>query len=265
MASHRVPRRSVLQGLAALPFARWARGEEIPPSVLYHREPPAPAAAGQVLNVMDFEPLARRALPPAHYAYLATGVDDDLTVVRNHEAFAHYQIRARRFADRRQLDLSRPVFGARWPTPVYLSCVSSMRAFHADGELAVARAARARGMQMMLSTGSSMPVPEVLAACGGPLWQQLYPTNDWSVTQALVQRYTAAGIGTIVLTVDHDLQRRNNETLYRAMASDSRPCGSCHVNNSHDMWRRGPVFTGIDAARVTSLAPDDLTVEFLDR
>src|ERR1700722_5984136 len=35
--------------------------------------------ADQVLDVMEFEPLARKALPPAHFAYLATGVDDDAT------------------------------------------------------------------------------------------------------------------------------------------------------------------------------------------
>lgn len=120
-------------------------------------------------------------------------------------------------------------------------------------------------MQMMLSTGSSVAPPTVLEACGGPLWQQLYPTDDFAVTPALLQRYRDAGIGTIVLTMDHQVRRRNNETLLRGVASDSRPCASCHVDNSHDMWRRGPVFTGIDTARVTALAPDDTTLEFFDR
>ena len=96
-------RRSFLGGLATLPA--WAAGEQTPPpSVLFRREPAPVLAADQVLNVMDFEPLARAALPPAHYGYIATGVDDDLTVVRNHDAFEHYQIRARRFVDLSHLD-----------------------------------------------------------------------------------------------------------------------------------------------------------------
>ena len=48
---------------------------------------------------MDFEALARAALPPAHFAFIATGVDDDRTVVINHEAFGLIEIRSRRFVD----------------------------------------------------------------------------------------------------------------------------------------------------------------------
>ena len=72
-------RRAFVGALAALPFGRSGRAQEppLPPSVLYRREPPPITAADQVLNVMDFEPLARNALPPAHYAFIATGIDDD--------------------------------------------------------------------------------------------------------------------------------------------------------------------------------------------
>jgi len=118
---------------------------------------------------------------------------------------------------------------------------------------------------MMLASGSSVAVRPVLDACGGPLWMQLYPTDDWAVTEELVRRYTDAGVSAIVLTLDNLGRRRNNETLFSAMARDSRPCASCHVNNSHDMWRRGPIFTGIDTSRVTQLEPDEQTLQFFDR
>ena len=120
-------RRSFIGALAALPaFGSGALAQQnsAPPSLLFRREPPPITSAAQVLNVMEFEPLARTALPPAHYGYLATGVDDDLTVVRNHEAFGHYEIRARRFADFSHFDPSRAVFGVPWPSPLYLSAVS---------------------------------------------------------------------------------------------------------------------------------------------
>ena len=74
-------------------------------------------AADQVLNVMGFEALARDALPPAHFGYLATGADDDHTVVRNQDAFSHYEIRSRRFVDVSHIDTARDVFGTAWPTP----------------------------------------------------------------------------------------------------------------------------------------------------
>jgi 4-hydroxymandelate oxidase len=121
-------RRAFVGALAALPFGRGALAQEppLPPSVLYRREPAPITAADQVLNVMDFEPLARTALPPAHYAYIATGIDDDLTVVRNHAAFDHYEIRARRFTDETRLDTSLKVFGEHWPSPLYLSAVGAL-------------------------------------------------------------------------------------------------------------------------------------------
>ena len=53
-------------------------------------------SAKDALSVLDFEPLAHKALPPAHWGYMSTGVDDDLTLRMNREAMGHYQIRARR-------------------------------------------------------------------------------------------------------------------------------------------------------------------------
>ena len=257
-------RRAFVGGLTTLPAFAFA-DETAPPSVLFHREPPPISAADQVLNVMDFEALARTALPPAHWAYIATGVDDDLTVAKNHEAFGRYQIRARRFADLTHLDTSRTVLGERWPSPLYLSAVSSMRAFHPLGEVAVAQAARARGTRQMLSSGTSASLEEVIAAGGTPPWQQLYPTNDWNVTLGVVRRAEGAGCPAIVLTVDGIAEPRNNETLARAMRADNRNCVSCHRNNSHDMWLRGPLYQGLDVSQVTGLVPQDLTLAWLDR
>src|ERR1035438_1445625 len=88
---HRVsPRREFLRFLAGSPLAAAVTAQE---------PAPATARARDALNVMDFEPLARQALPPAHWGYLATGVDDDLTLRMNREAMAHYQLRARRLVD----------------------------------------------------------------------------------------------------------------------------------------------------------------------
>lgn len=271
MRRHRpqaLSRRSVLGGLVTLP-ALWssalAGDTPPPPSQLFHRDPPPPGSAAEVLDVMSFEPLARAALPPAHFGFLATGIDDDRTVAWNHEAFAHYQIRSQRFADLSHLDTSCSVFGARWPSPLYLSAVSSMRAFHPEGEIAVARAARTRSMQLMISTGTSTAPEQIAAARGAPLWQQLYPTDDWRVTEAIVKRAEAAGSPAIALTVDGVAEPRVNETLVKAMRADSRECTACHVDNRHAMWLKAPMFAGLDVSRVTRLRPASITPEFLDR
>jgi len=260
-------RRALLGALAALPAfcsRGWAQSGPSPAQV-FRKQPDPVTSADQVLNVMEFEALAREALPPAHFAYIATGADDDRTVARNHDAFSHYEIRVRRFNDVSRIDTSTTVFGAKWTSPLYLSAVSSQRAFHAEAEVASARAAKSRSIQMMLSTGTSASLEEVRDARGAPIWQQLYPTNDWKVTTAIVRHAESAGCPAIALTVDLP-GARNNETLTRAMRVDNRPCTSCHLDNSHDMWHRpGPMFKGLDVSKVDALAPAGITPDYLDR
>lgn len=258
-------RRNVLAAATALPFLVWSREST-------SAEASADASAkkfgaADVLNVRDFEPLAQQALPPAHFGYLATGIDDDRTLKRNEEAYGDYEIRARRFVDLTQLNMGLNVFGNRWPLPIYLSAVSSMRAFHPDGEAAVGRAAASRSIQMMLSSGSSVSLERVLSERAAPVWQQLYPTDDWAVTEGMVSRAEKAGADAIVLTVDttvtHDV--RNSETLKRAIRLDSRPCSTCHKENRHDMWLKAPLFADLDVSRVHELSPPNMTLQWLRR
>ena len=258
----RLTRRSLLGGLALLP-ACTARTSLVGTAVSPGPVVPPPAAAG-LLNVMELEALAREALPPAHFGYIATGADDDLTVARNHDAFSRYEIRARRFVDVSRIDTSRSMYGAAWATPIYLSAVSSQRAFHPDAELATARAARSRSALLMLSAVTSTPVEPVAEARGAPVWQQLYPTDDWAVTQAFVKRAERAGCPAIVLTVDA-MPTRNNETLARAVRADRRTCTDCHINNSHDPVRTKPMYAGLDLSRVKTHAPPYITPAYLDR
>jgi 4-hydroxymandelate oxidase len=220
--------------------------------------------AADVLNIADFEALARAKLPPAHFGYLATGADDDRTVVLNHEAYSHLQIRSRRLVNVSTLDTRRTVLGTPLDLPIYLSAVSSMRAFHPEAEIAVGRAAASRNMQLMASSFASTAVEDIAAARKAPLWQQLYTTDDWAVTQAVVRRAQKAGCSAMFLTVDL-LPGRNNETLLRAMRRDTRDCNQCHINGSHDAVRKAPMFAGLDVSRVTEYSPSAISWEFLKR
>jgi len=257
-------RRRVLGGLAAAPALLGMPRFGLSQAVAEPHFNEVPVTADQVLNVADFEALARAKLPPAHFGYLATGVDDDRTVFLNHEAYSHIEIRSRRFVDVSKLDTRCRVLGSDWKQPFYFSAVSSMRAFHPEAEVAVARASASRDVAMMVSTGSSCSVEEVAAARKAPLWQQLYATDDWHVTEAIVRRAEKAGCTAILLTVDSP-PGRNNETLLRAMRRDGRECTQCHVGGTHDMWRKAPMFAGIDVSRVTQLMPTTLSGNYLER
>src|SRR6202790_2350802 len=240
-------------------------------------DPISPPACA--LDVMDFEAAARKALPPAHFGYLATGVDDDGTVRANREAYSRIQIRARRLIGVEEIDMSVKLFSTKWNTPIVLSPVSSQKAFHSEGEVAVARAARAKGHLMMLSTVATSSIEDAIAARSGPIWQQLYPTNVWAVGRAMVKRAEAAGASAIVLTVElHASSSR--ETLLRAERVDKTECSACHQSAYPGDVRgraragsggfaqyaaRKPMFDGLDLSKVTAAQPANLSWDFVKR
>ena len=218
-------------------------------------------APEQALNVFDFEAVARERLSIAHQGYLAAGVDDEVTLRANREGFNRFQLRMRRLVDVREIDMTMTLFGASWPSPIVLAPVGAQRAFHADGELATARAAMTGRHLQMLSTQSSTGIEAVNRARGEPVWYQLYPTDQWSVTQGLVKRVQSAGCLVLALTVD--LQGGSNrESSRRAQRRDTRQCSSCHRPPDALTGQSGmgsaspdgvrPMFAGLDVSQVRS-------------
>ena len=237
---------------AAVAASAWQTGQRLDPII---------EAASQALNVFDFETVARERLPAAHFGYLATGSDDDGTIGANREGFTRFQLRVRRLVDVREIDMSFKLFGSTWSTPIILAPVGYQRAFHADAELASARAAAAGKHLQMLSTQTTTEVEQVNKARGEPVWFQLYPTNQWSVTQGLVKRAQAAGCPVLALTVDQQAGS-NRETAIRARRRDTRDCSACHkpADKLAGQTGMGPtspdgtrtMFRGLDVSQVSS-------------
>jgi isopentenyl diphosphate isomerase/L-lactate dehydrogenase-like FMN-dependent dehydrogenase len=246
-------RRRFLRYLAASPLLALPQGGSI-------------SDPAEALNVFDFHDVAKAVLPKAHYGYMATGVDDDRTLHANSEAFQRYQLRMRRLVDVKKVNTSVELLGSRWETPIFLCPVGSQRAFHADGEIAVARAARAKGHLQMLSTNTTSSVEEVSEARGAPIWYQLYPTEDWTITRALLKRAEASGCPVVALTVDL-YGGSNRETLARFRKLDDRDCDVCHEPDGgfQGYIRNKPMFQGLDISGAKSNSPADLTWDFVDR
>src|SRR4029079_9373638 len=124
-------------------------------------------------------------------------------------------------------ELSFELFGRTWHSPIYFSAVSAQRAFHPEGELASARAAKAKNVVMMLSTVASTGVEDVAKALGEPPWYQLYMPVTWTETEKVVRRVEAAGCQVLAWTID-TLGGRNAETAVRLGRTDTRNCLTCH-------------------------------------
>jgi 4-hydroxymandelate oxidase len=221
-------------------------------------------SADQALDVMEFEAAAKKALPPAHFGYLATGVDDDGTVHANHAAYGRYEIRMRRLAGAGKIDTSVHLLGTTWKTPIVICPVGSQRAFHPEGEIAVAKAARAKEHLQILSTVTTSRVEDVIAARGAPVWYQLYPTDVWEVAQGLVKRAEAAGCPVVAVTVDLP-SNSNRETLSRSRRVDTRQCSGCHEPGLLGELHHAPMFSGLDISKVTRLDAGEISWDFVKR
>jgi isopentenyl diphosphate isomerase/L-lactate dehydrogenase-like FMN-dependent dehydrogenase len=213
------------------------------------------ADAASALNVFDFEEAAHRKVPAGHWAYMASGVDDDATLRANREIFKHVQLRPRRLHDATRVDTRVELFGTVYNSPIFLCPTGGERSFHADGELAVARAAAARGTLQCLSTMTSTPIEEVNKALGRPVWYQLYAPSKWAACEQLLRRVEAAGSTVVLLTVDNTTGR-NSETYRRTRPKDLSQCVSCHgPGEPPGGLDTRAMFKGIDMTGVRAPSP----------
>jgi len=217
------------------------------------------------INVFDFEPVARVNIPPAHFGYMASGIDDEVTLRANREGFLKFQLRPRRLVDVSKVDMSTEILGVRYDSPIIVAPVGGQKAFHADGEIAVARAAKAGNHLQILSTATNSSVEDVIAARGAPVWYQLYATNKWEVAQAMVRRAERAGCPVVAVTVDRN-GGRNQETLFRLQATDTRQCATCHDRGSlqASLGRRA-MYQGLDVSGLRHTQSSSMTWDFMKR
>jgi 4-hydroxymandelate oxidase len=260
-------RRRFLQFLASSPlFAQSALAEAT------HRSDPAEwaprdpdrliADPTQALDVFDFEPVMKKNVPPAHFGYMATGVDDETTLRANREAFRKLALRPRRLVDVSTIDMSAEILGARYDSPIVIAPTGSNRAFHPDGEIAVAKAAKTGNHLQILSTVATTSIEDAIAARGAPVWFQLYTTQRWEVAAGLVKRAETAGAPAIAVTLDVRSPAKW-ETFVRLRQTDTRECGSCHGLN--DYLSRKPNFSGINLGGVSSTVVTNLTWDSIKR
>jgi isopentenyl diphosphate isomerase/L-lactate dehydrogenase-like FMN-dependent dehydrogenase len=117
---------------------------------------------------------------------------------------------------------------------------------------------------MILSTVGNSAIADVAKEHGSPVWLQLYPTDDWNVTMALIKKAEAAGSQAIVLTVDRQ-GGRNTETLFRMRRQDDRNCIACHAGGFANEVKRKQLFQGIDVSKVTNLYGTGMTWDFVKK
>jgi 4-hydroxymandelate oxidase len=217
------------------------------------------------INVFDFEPVCRANVPPAHFGYMASGIDDEVTLRRNREDFLKFQLRPRRLVDVSKVDMSVDILGVKYDTPIVVAPVGGQKSFHEEGEIATAKGAKAGNHLQILSTATTSGVEEVTAARGAPVWYQLYATNKWEVAEAMVKRAEKAGCPAVAVTIDRS-GGRNQETLFRLQRTDTRQCSGCHDRSSLQAnMRRRSMYEGLDLTGLTHTQSSTMTWDFMKR
>jgi isopentenyl diphosphate isomerase/L-lactate dehydrogenase-like FMN-dependent dehydrogenase len=155
-----------------------------------------------MVNIEDARRAARRKLPKILFDYIDGGAFSETTMRVNESDFERYALKQRVLVDVRERDLSTSFLGQRHSLPFGLGPVGYSGLMARGGELAAARAAEMMGIPFCLSNFGIATIGEVRKATAGPLYMQLYILQDRSVMEAILAACEAAGVTTLVLTVD---------------------------------------------------------------
>ncbi|MFI5585803.1 pre-mycofactocin synthase MftD [Amycolatopsis sp. NPDC051758] len=165
-------------------------------------------------SIAEAQRRAKKRLPGSVYSALIAGSEKGLTLADNLGAFDELRFAPRTAGLSGQRELGTHVLGRDVALPVLIS-PTGVQAVHPDGEVAVARAAAARGTSVGLSSFGSKPIEEVVAANPNTYFQ-IYWTGTRDDILRRLERARAAGAVGIILTLDWSF-------------SHSRDWGSPHI------------------------------------
>ena len=155
-----------------------------------------------ISSTTDYRAAAQKRLPPFLFHYIDGGAYAEKTLARNVDDLADVALRQRVLKDMSQLDTSIELFGEKLSIPVALSPVGLTGMYARRGEVQAAMAADQKGIPFTLSTVSVCPIEEVAPRLSRPMWFQLYVLKDRGFMKNALERAQAAGVSTLVFTVD---------------------------------------------------------------
>lgn len=165
----------------------------------------APPPLSNLINLHDFEEVAKQYLSPNAWAYYSSGADDEISKRESAQSYQQVLLRPRILRHIPAVDTTTTILGHDVSLPVYMSAIGVVKLAHPEGECALARAAGKEGLAQVLANGSSFPIEKVREARvteNQPLFCQLYVNCDIRKSEEHVRRAEKAGASAIWLTVD---------------------------------------------------------------
>ncbi|KRD45496.1 lactate 2-monooxygenase [Cellulomonas sp. Root930] len=212
---------------------------------VYGRRPVVPVEPAAL------EAAARRRMTDVAWAYVNGSAGRQRTAQANLDAFDRHRIVPRMLVDVEQRDASVELFGRRLPAPLLFAPIGVLELAHPDADHAVARAARALGLPMVISSQASVPMEDVAGTLGdAPRWFQLYWSKDDDVVDSFVHRAEAIGSEAIVVTLDTHVLGWRTRDLDLAYLPFARGEGIAQYTSD-------PAFRRLVEARVAAPRPTE--------
>ncbi len=164
--------------------------------------------AARIQTVDDAREFARQRLPKSIFQYYECGSGSDVTTRANLAAFEQVLFRPHVATWHPSRELRTTVLGHEISMPVVISSCGQLAIGHRDGECGVARAAGRAKTLMILSSATSTPIEQVMAAASGPVFFQLYFFGGRDASEPVIERAQRAGAKALVLTVDSPVPSR---------------------------------------------------------
>tara|TARA_B100001765_G_scaffold211813_1_gene174906 strand:- start:250 stop:1398 length:1149 start_codon:yes stop_codon:yes gene_type:complete len=173
-------------------------------------------------NIEDFGRLAKQRLPWPVFDYIDGAADDELTKARNTAAFDEVDLVPDVLAGVEKIDTACTIMGRRSELPLVLSPTALQRAFHRDGEKAVARAAAKFGVWFGISSLATHSIEEIAALTSAPKLFQLYVHKDKGLNTSMIERCKASGFDALALTVDTIVSGKRERCLRSGFTTPPR-------------------------------------------
>ena len=191
------------------------------------------------LSLDDFEIAAKRFLPPAIYAYVSGGVEENLSRDDNRAAFEEWGFAPRVLVGTARRSMETELFGVKYAAPFGIAPMgfSALSAYR--GDLVQAQAAQKANIPMVMSGTSLIRLEDVCTACPGT-WFQAYLPGDPERIRKLIDRVEAAGYKTLVITVDVAVLSNRENNIRAGFSAPLRPSVKLFWQGiTHPRWTLG--------------------------
>jgi L-lactate dehydrogenase (cytochrome) len=173
-------------------------------------------------NIADFRELAKARLPFPVFDYIDGAADDEITKARNTTAYDSCDLVPDVLAGVESIDTSCTILGRKSALPLMLSPTAVQRAFHWQGETAVAKAAEKHGLWFGISSLATRSIEEIAALTCGPKMFQLYVHKDKGLNASMIERCQAAQFDALALTVDTIVSGKRERCLRSGFTTPPR-------------------------------------------